>query len=113
MINTITLDKVVAGNKQPDTGRSVSVYNYHASDTAESPPNGTKIGDCSELTGKGQYTIDMAESKKVTVVVNGNCVGGLIGIMLDGDVALDDSVDNSAIQDDAVTPDKATFAKDW
>ena len=91
----------------------MSVYNYHASDAAEAPPNGTKIGDCSELTGKGQYTIDMAEAKKVTVVVDGNCVGGLIGIMLDGDTALDDSVDTSAIQDDAVTPAKTTFVEDW
>ena len=113
MINTITLDKIVSGNKQPDTGRSVSVYNYHASDTAGASPNGSKIGDCTEIAGKGQYEINIPESKKVTVTVDGSCLAGNIGIMLDGDVALDNSVDTSAIQDEAVTVEKTDFGEAW
>ena len=113
MTNNIVLEKTVGSYKQPDTGQTVEVYNYHASDAAGNPPNGTKIGDATEITGTGVYQIGMSESTKVTVVVGGAARAGLVGVLLNGEKALDDSVDTSAIEDSAVTPGKTTFTDDF
>jgi|GEM_PF-6785415 len=110
MINTVILEKLISGSKAPDTLQAVSAYDYNAADISGSPPNGTKIADMTEISGAGLYTIDLVEAKKVTIVVGGTCRAGLIGILFNGDKALDDSVDTSALSDSAVTPVKTTFA---
>jgi len=113
MINEIVLETLSGGNKQPDSGKAVSVYEYNSSDVAGGAPNGSKIGDCSEISGTGVYTIDISESKKATIVVAGKCVEGQIGVLLHGEKALDDSVDTSAIVDSAVTNDKLSEFGDF
>ncbi len=113
MTNTIVLETISGGNKQPDSGRTVEAYNYHASDAAGFPPNGTKIDDCAEISTSGVYKIEMSESLRTTIVADSNCRAGLIGVLLDGDKALDGSVDNTALEDAAVTPAKTTFVADF
>lgn len=53
MINPIVLETLASGLKAPDTGKTVEAYEHDASDAAGSPPNGTQIGDCTELAGTG------------------------------------------------------------
>lgn len=111
MINNIILETLGDGGfKKPDTGKSVQVYAYHASDVAGGAPNGSLIGAAAEISGSGIYSIDIAESVKVTIVVGGVCRTGMIGMMLHGSLALNDSVDTTAIADQAVTPAKTNFA---
>lgn len=109
MKNTIVFEKLQGNYKQPDTSLTITVYNYHASDVAGSAPNGTLIGSATHLSN-GLYSIDLTDSKKVTIASAGLAVAGLIGRLLHGDKALDDSVDTTAIVDDAVTPTKASFS---
>ena len=84
MTNPIVLEKISAGLKAADTGRTVTAYEHNAADVAGSPPNGAIIGACTELAGgTGVYTIDLTgDSYKATIVSDGNCVAGLIGVML-------------------------------
>lgn len=110
MINTIVLETLVGNYKQPLTGQTVQVHNYDAADVPNNAPNGSLIGNTSEVSGAGLYTIDIIESKKVTIAVNGLCLAGNIGVMVHGDKALDDSVDTTAIVDAAVTTGKTDFA---
>lgn len=110
MNNSIFMETLVGDYKQPDTGNTVEVYNYNASDVSGGSPNGTKIDDMTEIPNTGIYEVDFAESKKVTVTSNTKNVAGLIGILFNGDKALDDSVDTTAIEDAAVTAVKTDFA---
>ena len=88
MINNIVLEKLTAGLKSPDTGKTVQAYNYDASDVAGSAPNGSLIGAYTEVSTTGVYTIDSTDDKKVTIVSGGLCVAGLIGILLNGEAIL-------------------------
>ena len=86
MTNPIVLEKMSAGLKAADTGRTVTAYEHNALDVAGSPPNGAIIGACTEMGVTGVYTIDLTgDSYKATIVSDGNCVAGLIGVMLHSD----------------------------
>lgn len=51
---------------------------------------------------------DMSESTNTTIVVDGLALSGLVGVLLDGEKALD----TTAIVDAAVTPTRTTFVDD-
>ncbi len=108
MRNSIMLETVVNGKKIADVGRVVRVYEYNASDTAGSAPNGLLVATFSEL-GNGVYEISFTESLRATIVVDALCKAGGIGVLLNGETAMDDFIDTSALQDAAVTPVKTTF----
>ncbi len=110
MLNTWTIDAIgIDGLKQAATGHTVTVYEFSLADMPLRAPNGALLGTCTEVAGTGQYSLELTASKKVTVAVNGKAVAGLIGVQGNGNTALDDWVDTSAIQDAAVTPQKASF----
>jgi len=72
----------------------------------ESPINVSRDTNYRKTTWLGS-----CESKKVTITHSAlAAVIGMIGRLIHGDKALDNSVDTSAIVDDAVTTDKADFA---
>ena len=87
MTNPIILEKISAGLKAADTGRTVAAYKHNDADVPGLPPNGAIIGACTEIAGgAGVYTIDLTgDSYKATIVADGNCVAGLIGVMLHSD----------------------------
>jgi hypothetical protein len=114
IVNQITLEAITtAGLKRPDSGRSVQVYEYHASDTAGQPPNGSLIGSASEHNGSGIYLISLGQTKKCTVTVDGICQEEFIGVMLLGDTIMDGSVTLDSIPDGLITPAKTTFVEDY
>lgn len=114
MLNPILLTCIKDdGSLGPDTDLTVQIYAYHASDTAGTAPNGALIGACPEQNGSGTYIATLAESQKVTVVCDGLCRAGFIGVLLDGEAALDGSIDTTAIADGSITPAKTTFAEDF
>ena len=107
MRNTITLTDP---NGNAKSLVSVEVYEWQAA----SPYYGTKIGDMTEITGTGEYYIDLTESKKVTMLVDSVRKESLTGVELQGDTALADSIDTAAIQDGAITPAKTdNLLGDW
>jgi len=93
----ITL-KDSAGNVQ--TLRTVLVYAY---DAGASDYCGTLIGQATEITGDGQYYINMAERQLVTVKVNGVRREGLTGVELPGDY-----MDAAKLKDGTITQAKCS-----
>ena len=86
MRNTIVLETINAdGVKAPDTGKTVQIYGYHASDAAGGSPHGALIGSASENTGTGVYYADITNGVKVTVVVDGLCRANMIGVWMNGE----------------------------
>lgn len=98
----------------PDTGKTVEVYTYDASDSPGGVPNGSKVGDALEYGSTGLYEFEHSGACfKGTVVSDGVCRAGLIGVALMGEKLPDNSVETSMIQDNAVTPNKASFVEEF
>jgi hypothetical protein len=117
MQNSFSLEttQTVSGTivRVPETGKMVEIYAFHANDAAGGLPNGSKLGDATEIGSTGVYYHTSATSQKVTVVVDGTVRAGLVGVLFHGEKALANSVDSAAIEDATVTPSDTTFVEDF
>jgi hypothetical protein len=102
MRNTITL-RYLGGN--PVTGKAVSAYEWQE----DSPFYGDIIGTFTEISGTGQYYLDLNNAVKATILINSVREEAWTGILLNGET-FDGGV---FIEDGTITPAKTTFAEDY
>jgi len=97
----------------PNTGRAVEAYQYQETN----PYYGDKIGDFSEVPGLGMYHIEVTDTVKATVLIDGIRQESLTGVMLDGELGATNipngSITTNKLADGAVTPEKTTFVESW
>lgn len=105
MRNTITLKNT---DGSPKTGAVVTVYNWQSG----SPYYSTLVDTATEITGKGQYYIDVTTGFKGTVLIDSVVDEGMTGVMFRGEDAdvPDGSITTAKIADGAVTAIKTDFA---